>query len=82
MRITKLQLVRARGYDSQEWEKLYHNNQKEYIRKKLRFIADCVDLNLNFNRAGLSLKIRDLILGLMLFLAVDLLNYVSQLHDK
>jgi transposase len=56
MRITKLQLVRARGYDNQEWKKLYHNNQKEYIRKKLRFIADCVDLNSNFNRAGLSLK--------------------------
>jgi hypothetical protein len=56
MRITKLQLVRTKGYDNQEWEKIYHNNQKEYIRKKLRFIADCVDLNSNFNRARLSLK--------------------------
>jgi transposase len=35
---------------------LFHDNQKEYIRKKLRFIASCVDLSLNFSRPQLASK--------------------------
>jgi DASS family divalent anion:Na+ symporter len=56
MKKTKLQQVRDKGYDEKEWKRLYHDNQKEYIRKKLRFIASCVDLSLNFSRQQLASK--------------------------
>lgn len=39
---TKLQLVREKGVDTKEWQKLYHKYPQEYIRRRLRFIEDCV----------------------------------------
>lgn len=56
MRITKLQQVREKGYEDKEWKRLYHDNQQEYIRKRLRFIAGCVDLGLYLNRVQLQSK--------------------------
>lgn len=56
MKKTKLQQVREKGYEIKEWKRYYHNNQQEYIRKRLRFIAGCVDLEANLNRVQLQSK--------------------------
>jgi transposase len=56
MRITKLQQVRTKGYEVKEWKRLYHDNQQEYIRKRLRFIASCVSVEPCLNRVQLQSK--------------------------
>ena len=56
MRITKLQQVRTKGCEVKEWKKIYHDSQQEYIRKRLRFIAGCVDLETCLNRVQLQSK--------------------------
>jgi transposase len=56
MKKTKLQQVRDKRYDEKEWKRLYHKNQQEYIRRRLRFIAGCVDLEANLNRVQLQSK--------------------------
>lgn len=56
MKKTKLQLVREKGYEVKEWKRLYHDNQQEYIRKRLRFIAGCVGVEPCLNRVQLQSK--------------------------
>jgi transposase len=56
MKKTKLQEVREKGFDEKEWKKLYHKHQQEYVRRRLRFIAGCVDLEANLNRVQLHNK--------------------------